>query len=117
MSVFLSIYDFYDKRWGETALQKKIDEANARAERAHAEGMTQGRAKALQRASPERGQDGKRNRGRMTHPKADQRTEPDPRPQRGPTSRRKRTSFPGGRTSLPGFLLAGPHPVEGPDGD
>ena len=44
MSVFLSIYDFYDKRWGETALQKKIDEANARAERAHAEGMTQGRA-------------------------------------------------------------------------
>ena len=44
MSVFLSIYDFYDKRWGETALQKKIDEANARAERAHAEGHAEGHA-------------------------------------------------------------------------
>ena len=52
MSVFLSIYDFYDKRWGETALQKKIDEANARideanarAERAHAEGIAEGIAR------------------------------------------------------------------------
>ena len=45
MSVFLSIYDFYDKRWGETALQKKIDEANARAERAHAEGVAEERAR------------------------------------------------------------------------
>ena len=49
MSVFLSIYDFYDKRLGETALQKKIDEANARAERAHAEGMTQGIAEGIAR--------------------------------------------------------------------
>ena len=49
MSVFLSIYDFYDKRWGETALQKKIDEANARAERAHAEGHAEGVAEGIAR--------------------------------------------------------------------
>ena len=59
MSVFLSIYDsiydFYDQRWGETALQKKLDEANVRAERAHAEGIAQGIAEERARweAKPE----------------------------------------------------------------